>query len=66
MKEYVGSITVTFDIEAYGTDDLKERIKKQLGSDLEMIDLEIETVYTDGYDPWDEADKANDDRKLGI
>lgn len=66
MKDYVGTITVSFDLSAYNQDDLKCRIKKRLGKDLSLEDIEIETVYGDGYDPFDEADRINDERKLGL
>lgn len=63
MKEYVGVITVSFDLNAYSREDLQKRIKEQLGVDLILEDVEIDTVYTDGYDPFDEADRINDEKK---
>lgn len=66
MKEYIGTITVSFNLEAYSKEDLRKRLRKQIGTDLILEEIEIDTVYTDGYDPFDEADRLNDDRKVGI
>lgn len=66
MKEYLGSVIVSFNIEAHNKEDLKAKIRKQLGGDLVLEEIEIDTVYTDGYDPFDEADRLNDDRKVGV
>lgn len=66
MKNYVGTAVISFDIDAYSKEDLVTRINKQLGTELTLEDVDIETVYGDGYDPFDEADRINDERKVGI
>lgn len=63
MKNYLGTATISFDIDAYSKADLTTRIRKQLGKDLVLEDVAIEIVYGDGYDPFDEADRLNDERK---
>lgn len=66
MKNYLGTAVISFDLDAYSKADLVTRINKQLGTDLTLEDVNIETVYGDGYDPFDEADRINDERKLGL
>ena len=66
MKNYLGTAVISFDLDAFSKADLVTRINKQLGTDLTLEDVNIETVYGDGYDPFDEADRLNDDRKVGI
>lgn len=66
MKNYLGTAIISFDIDAYSKEDLVTKINKRLGTELTLEDIDIETVYGDGYDPFDEADRINDDRKLGI
>ena len=66
MKNYLGTAVISFDIDAYSKEDLVTKINKRLGTELTLEDIDIETVYGDGYDPFDEADRINDDRKLGI
>lgn len=61
MKEYVGMCTISFDVEAHSREDLREKLKKQLGRDLILEDVEIDSVYSDGYDVWDEADRRYDE-----
>ena len=63
MKNYLGTAVISFDLDAYSKADLVTRINKQLGTDLTLEDVNIETVYGDGYDPFDEADRINDERK---
>jgi len=63
MKNYLGTAVISFDIDAHSKTDLVAHIKKQLGADLALEDIDIETVYGDGYDPFDEADRINDERK---
>ena len=63
MKNYLGTAVISFDIVAYSKEDLATRINKQLGRELTLEDVDIETVYGDGYDPFDEADRINDERK---
>lgn len=63
MKNYLGTAVISFDIDAYSKEDLVTRINKQLGTELTLEDVDIETVYGDGYDPFDEADRINDERK---
>ena len=66
MKNYLGTAVISFDIDAYSKEDLVTKINKRLGMELTLEDIDIETVYGDGYDPFDEADRLNDDRKVGI
>lgn len=63
MKEYVGMCTISFDVEAHSREDLRAKLKEQLGRDLILEDVEINSVYSDGYDVWDEADEINDEKK---
>ena len=63
MKNYLGIAVISFDLDAYSKADLVTRINKQLGTDLTLEDVNIDTVYGDGYDPFDEADRLNDERK---
>lgn len=63
MKNYLGTAIISFDIDAYSKADLVTHINKQLGTDLTLEDVNIETVYGDGYDPFDEADRINDEKK---
>lgn len=63
MKNYLGTAVISFDIDAYSKEDLVTKINKRLGVELTLEDIDIETVYGDGYDPFDEADRLNDERK---
>lgn len=63
MKNYLGTAVISFDIDAYSKEDLVTKINKRLGMELTLEDVNIDTVYGDGYDPFDEADRLNDERK---
>lgn len=65
MKNYVGSAIVTFDMEAYDTDDLKKRIMKQLGADLEFLDIEIDEIHSEGDSYYDYEDIFHEEELLG-
>ena len=66
MKNYVGTAVISFDLDAPSKATLIAQIKYLLGKVLTLEDIDIETVYGDGYDPFDEADRLNDERKVGI
>ena len=66
MKNYLGTAVISFDLDAPSKATLIAQIKYLLGKELTLEDINIETVYGDGYDPFDEADRINDDRKVGI
>ena len=66
MKNYVGTAVISFDLDAPSKATLIAQIKYLLGKELTLEDIDIETVYGDGYDPFDEADRLNDERKVGI
>ena len=66
MKNYVGTAVISFDLDAPSKATLIAQIKYLLGKDLTLEEVNVETVYGDGYDPFDEADRINDDRKSGI
>ena len=55
MKNYLGTAVISFDIDAYSKEDLVTKISKRLGIELTLEDIDIETVYGGGYDPFDET-----------
>lgn len=64
MKQYVGVISVSFNVDARDKEDLTERIMKQLGDDLTLEDIEIDSIYSEGG-AYDYEDIFHDEMKMG-